>query len=175
MFDDTIIPCTESLDQIKKVIDFREFEKKNIEIELDALNGYAAAIVSGFDDYGLYADLHGIWGEPKDEKAEETINFILKMFFGDNAKKIKFVSVINLNYGMAMELEFFVGEKKYQIQVPRFKSANMKNWKDCIFMLYEYDASNVWMFVLKDYRYTIFKKAVNEYVFGGKNDSTQII
>ena len=167
MFDD-IIPCTESLEQVKKVIDFREFEKKNIEIELDALNGYAAAIVSGFDDYGLYTDLRNIWGEPKDEKTEETINFILKMFFGDNTKKIKFDSVINLNYGMAMELEFFVGEKKYQIQVPHFKSANMKNWKDCIFMLYEYDAPNAWMFVLKDYQYTPFKKAVNEYIFGGK-------
>ena len=34
---DNIIPCTESLEQVKKVIDFREFEKKNIEIELDAL------------------------------------------------------------------------------------------------------------------------------------------
>ena len=59
MFDN-IIPCTESLEQVKKVIDFREFEKKNIEIELDALNGYAAAIVSGFDDYGLYMDLHNV-------------------------------------------------------------------------------------------------------------------
>lgn len=167
MFDN-IIPCTEILEQVKKVIDFREFEKKNIEIELDALNGYAAAIVSGFDDYGLYMDLHSVWGEPKDEKTEKTIKFIFKMFFGNNADKVKFDSVIDFNYGMAMELEFFVGDKKYQIQVPLFKSANMKNWKDCIFKLYEYDAPNAWMFVLKDYQYIPFKNAVNEYIFGGK-------
>lgn len=106
MFDN-IIPCTESLEQVKKVIDFREFEKKNIEIELDALNSFAAAIVSKFEDYGLYMDLHNVWGEPKDEKAEKTIKFIFKMFFGDNADKVKFDSVIEFNYGMAMDLEFF--------------------------------------------------------------------
>lgn len=49
-----------------------------------------------------------------------------------------------------------------------FKSANMKNWKDCIFQLYEYDAPNAWMFVLKNYQCIPFKNAVNEYIFGGK-------
>lgn len=70
MFDN-IIPCTESLEQIKKVIDFREFEKKNIDIELDALNGYAAAIVNGFDDYGLYMDLHNAWESRKPKKPKK--------------------------------------------------------------------------------------------------------
>lgn len=167
MFDN-IIPCTESLEQVKKVIDFREFEKKNIEIELDALNGYAAAIVSKFDDYGLYMDLHNVWGEPKTKETEKTIKFIFKMFFGDNADKVKFDSVIEFNYGVAMELRFFVGDKKYQIQVPRFKSADMKNWENCIFQLYEYDAPNAWLLVSKDYQCIPFKNAVNEYIFGGK-------
>ena len=168
MFEN-IIPCTESLEQVKKVIDFREFEKKNIEIELDALNGYAAAIVSGFDDYGLYMDLHNVWGEPKNKDNKKTIQFIFKMFFGDNFDKVKFDMVCELNYGMAMELEFFVNDKKYQIQVPHFKFADAKNWKDCIFKLYEYDAPNAWMLVLKDYQCIPFKNAVNEYIFGGKS------
>lgn len=158
------------LNDMAKLIKLREYEKANIETDLRALNGYAASIVNQFENFGTFASLRKAFFETDAKEKKNIIKCIFKMFFYDNYKKVKFVSVADYNYSFAMNLRFFVEKQEYEISVPDFKRAEVNNWTDCMFQLAQHDKpdSVVWKTVIRDYNYVSFRDAVTEYIFGGK-------
>lgn len=162
------------LKNITELIKLREYDKTNIETTLRVLNGYAANTVKQLENFGIFSNLRKAFFETNEKEKKNIINCVLKMFFEDNYRKVKFVNVADFNYSFAMNLRFIVGKQEYEITVPDFKRAEANNWTDCIFKLTQSDKPNsvIWTTVVKDYNYVTFTKAINKYIFGEKTDDT---